>query len=249
MFEMADIHTHTLGGVDDGAKNLDEMNKMLDIAYEDGIRHICFTPHFKIYHFRDSGEIDGYNRVIEESFGKAKEYAGEKYPDLKLYLGNEVMYHSGVIDSSDSNLCRRMNGGSYMLVEFHPGISIYDMRNAVSKILRKGFIPVIAHVERYEELVKKPNFAWELKQYGALLQVNASTVVKAKFGRTAAFLKFLFRKSYIDVIASDAHSTDVYKPVLSKARDRIIKKYGEVVAKRIFLETPLAIINNKKLFN
>ena len=249
MFEMADIHSHTLGGVDDGAKNYEEMNKMLDIAYNDGIRHICFTPHFKIYHFRNSNEINQYNQVINESFEKAKEYASSTYPDLNLYLGNEVMYHSGVIDSSDSNRCRRMNGGSYMLVEFQPNISIYEMRNAVSKILRCGFIPVIAHVERYGELLKKPNFAWDLKQYGALLQVNASTVVKAKFGKTAAFLKFLFKKSYIDVIASDAHSTDTYKPVLSKARDKVIKKYGESVAKRIFLDTPLAIINNKKLFN
>ena len=249
MFEMADIHTHILGGVDDGAKNSDEMKEMLDIAYNDGIRHICFTPHFKIYHFRNEGEINAYNSKIEESFDKAVEYAKEKYPDLSVYLGNEVMYHSGVIDSSDSKLCKRINGGSYMLVEFQPNISIYDMRNAVSKILRKGFIPVIAHIERYDELVKKPNFAWELKQYGALLQVNASTVVKAKLGKTASFLKFLFKKSYVDVIASDSHSTDVYKPILSRARDKIIRKYGENVAKRVLLDTPLAIINNKKLFN
>jgi len=246
---MADIHAHALGGVDDGAKNSEEMMHMLDIAYADGIRHICFTPHFKIYHFRSRDEISGYNAAIEGSFSKANEYAKERYPDLKLYLGNEVMYHSGVIDSSDSNLCRRINGGSYMLVEFQPNISIFDMRNAVSKILRKGFIPVIAHVERYMELLKKPNFAWELKQYGALLQVNASTVVKSKIGKTASFLKFLFKKSYVDVIASDAHSADVYKPILSKARDKIIKRYGESVAKRVLLDTPLAIINNTKLFN
>lgn len=248
MFEMADIHAHILGGVDDGAKSNDEMKQMLDIAYNDGIRHICFTPHFKIYHFRNSEEINGYNRLIEESFAAACEYAKEKYPELSLYRGNEVMYHSGVIDSSDANLCKRINGGSYMLVEFQPNISIFEMRNAVSKILRKGFIPVIAHVERYDELVKKPNFAWELKQFGALLQVNASTIVKAKIGRTASFLKFLFKKSYIDVVASDAHSAAVYKPILSKARDKIIKRYGESAAKKVLRDTPLAIINNVKLF-
>ena len=108
MFEMADIHAHILGGVDDGAKNSDEMKEMLDMAYNDGIRHICFTPHFKIYHFRNEGEINAYNSKIEESFDKAVEYAKEKYPDLNLYRGNEVMYHSGVIDSSDSNLCKRI---------------------------------------------------------------------------------------------------------------------------------------------
>lgn len=248
MFEMADIHCHMLGGVDDGAKDLDEMKVMMDMAYNDGIRHICFTPHFKTYHFRDKESIIKYNAKADESFAAAKEYATEKYPDLKLYIGNEIMYHAGVIDSSDASLCRRINNGSYLLVEFQPEISIFEMRNAVSKILRKGFVPVIAHVERYTELVKKPNFAWELKEYGALLQVNASSVAKMGIGRTSSFLKFLFKKSYIDVIASDAHSSDEYKPILSKAAEKISKKYGEDVAKRLCLTTPLSIINNVKLF-
>jgi len=249
LFEMADIHCHMLGGVDDGAKDLNEMYTMMDMAYADGIRHICFTPHFKTYHFRRTSDIDKYNSVIANSFNEAVKYAEEKYPDLKLYLGNEVMYHSDVIESSESSHFKRINGGSYFLVEFQPEVSVYDMRNAVRNLLRKGYRPVIAHVERYMELLKKPNFAWELKQYGALLQVNASTVVKSKIGKTASFLKFLFKKSYVDVIASDAHSADVYKPILSKARDKIIKRYGESVAKRVLLDTPLAIINNTKLFN
>ncbi|MBQ8392251.1 MAG: hypothetical protein IJX51_00620 [Clostridia bacterium] len=248
MFEIADIHCHMLGGVDDGAKNTDEMKTMLDIAYNDGIRHICFTPHFKIYHFKDSDSIKAYNKLADDQFEVAKEYVSEKYPDLHLYIGNEIMYHAGVIDSSDTNLCRRINNGSYLLVEFQPEITIFEMRNAVSKILRKGFIPVIAHVERYTELVKKPNFAWELKEYGALLQVNASTVTKAKFGKTKAFLNFLFKKSYVDVIASDAHSSDVYKPIISKAAEKILKKYGEATARRVCYTNPIAIINNVKLF-
>lgn len=42
-----DIHCHSLAGVDDGAQSIEEMYKMLDIAYEDGIRTICFTPHIR----------------------------------------------------------------------------------------------------------------------------------------------------------------------------------------------------------
>ena len=248
MIETADIHCHILGGVDDGAKDLDEMKQMIDIAYADGTRHICFTPHFKIYHFRNEDSIKAYNQRIETSFEAARAYAAEKYPDLGLYLGNEVMYHSDVIDSSDSELCRRINNGSYFLVEFQPNSTLYDIRNGVSKILRKGYTPVIAHVERYMELLEKPNFAWELKQYGALLQVNASSVEKMRFGKTAKFLKFLFKKSYVDVIASDAHSHDVYKPGLSKAAKKISKLFGEDVAKRVCYTTPMAVINNEKLF-
>ena len=248
MLETADIHCHILGGVDDGAKNIDEMKQMIDIAYTDGTRHICFTPHFKIYHFKNEDSIKAYNQRIDDSFAAAKEYASAKYPELNLYLGNEIMYNSDVVESLDSFQCRRLNSSSYLLVEFQPNVSLYDMRNGVTKILRKGFIPVIAHVERYMELLEKPNFAWELKQFGAILQVNASSVEKMRLGKTARFLKFLFRKSYVDVVASDAHSQNTYKPGLSRAAARITRLYGEGVAKKVCLTTPLAILNNCKLF-
>ena len=248
MLEAADIHCHMLGNVDNGAKDYDEMKQMIDIAYADGTRHICFTPHFKIYHFKNEDSIRAYNERINDAFMEAKEYAVEKYQDLSIYLGSEVMYNSDVIDSLDSYHCRRLNGGSYLLIEFQPNVSLYDIRNGITKILKNGFTPIVAHVEKYLELLEKPNFAWELKQFGAVLQVNASSIEKMRFGKTARFLKFLFKKSYVDVVASDAHSYNTYKPGLSKAAAKITKLYGEDVAKKVCSATPLAILNNCKLF-
>lgn len=40
-----DMHSHILPGVDDGAKDVEEMKKMLQIAYDEGIRCIIATPH------------------------------------------------------------------------------------------------------------------------------------------------------------------------------------------------------------
>jgi protein-tyrosine phosphatase len=122
------------------------------------------------------------------------------------------------------------------------------MRNAVRNILRKGYRPVIAHVERYAELYKKPDFVMELREYGALFQVNASSVVKIRFGKVASFIKSLFKRSYVDVIATDAHSTEVYTPIMSEAAKKIARSYGDDVAKKVCLTNPLAIINGIKLF-
>lgn len=43
---LADIHIHLLFGVDDGAKDEDEMHAILDAAYQAGTRVLCCTPHF-----------------------------------------------------------------------------------------------------------------------------------------------------------------------------------------------------------
>ena len=42
-----DMHCHILPGVDDGAKDLAETKKMLEIAYAEGIRCIIATPPWK----------------------------------------------------------------------------------------------------------------------------------------------------------------------------------------------------------
>ena len=39
-----DMHSHMLCGVDDGAKNPEEMLAMLEMAYADGVRALCLTP-------------------------------------------------------------------------------------------------------------------------------------------------------------------------------------------------------------
>ena len=45
MERFVDTHCHILSGVDDGAQTVEEMQQMLRMAYEDGIRYIIATPH------------------------------------------------------------------------------------------------------------------------------------------------------------------------------------------------------------
>ena len=42
---MIDLHCHILPGIDDGAKNLDDVREMLASAKADGISKIVATPH------------------------------------------------------------------------------------------------------------------------------------------------------------------------------------------------------------
>ena len=45
--ELTDIHCHILPGVDDGADTMEEARKMLRLEYEDGVRTIIATPHYR----------------------------------------------------------------------------------------------------------------------------------------------------------------------------------------------------------
>ena len=246
--EMVDIHCHALFGIDDGAKDIEEARQMLDTAYKDGARAICFTPHFKLQTFKDKDSISEYLAKMEHSFSELKAYANEKYSDLYLCLGHEIMYNSEIFDAPDSVPFKSINGSSYLLVEFYPETSTYDMRNAVTRIIRNGYIPVIAHIERYSAFINKPNIAWDLREYGAILSVDASSVARMKIGKTARLLRYLFRKSYIDIVASNAHDTRSYKSALPNAFSKLAKLFGEDVAEKLLYINPKSIIENKKIF-
>ena len=246
MFDLVDIHCHALSCVDDGAGNEETMKAMLDAAYSDGIKAICFTPHFKIFEFNDSEDIDSYNDTISSSYELACAYARESYPDMTLYLGNEIMYHDEILNSLKSKSCRSLNNSSYILVEFQPTVTAFDIENAVIRILRKGYIPVIAHIERYSALIKKPELVYELRGMGALMQVNARGILKFKFGKIAKFIKTVLKTKQVDIVASDAHDNSIFAPALSKAMLFVAKRYGEKYAEKIFSKIPYKILNNEK---
>ena len=246
MIDFVDLHCHALFRVDDGARDEGIMEKMLDIAYNDGTRYLCFTPHFKIYEFESEEDMYEHIDRLNRRFKVACQYARDKYPDLELFLGNEIMYHSDIYDSIFSKRCLPLGESSYALVEFPPDCSAYEIENTVIKLLRKGIRPLIAHVERYSALVKDFSFTKSLRDSGALLQVNARGVTKFKLGKVAKFLKLAFKKKIIDVVASDAHNDTSFTPQLSKAYEHISKCYGANYADKIFHHTPLAILKNEK---
>ena len=49
-----DIHCHIVPGVDDGAENLKMSVRMLQKEYDDGVRGIIATPHFRYDMFEPS---------------------------------------------------------------------------------------------------------------------------------------------------------------------------------------------------
>ena len=248
MIDFVDLHCHALFCVDDGANNEDAMKRMLDIAYSSGTRYLCFTPHFKIYEFRNEDDMFKHMERLERRFRVACQYADEKYPGLKLFLGNEIMYHADIADSLFSKKCHFLGSSSFALIEFEPDSSSYEIENTVLKLLRKGIRPLIAHIERYSAFVKDISLAKSLRESGALLQVNARAITKFKIGKGAKFIKLALSKRLVDVVASDAHNDSSFTTDLSKAYEIVSKKYGSDYANKIFHSTPLSILMNEKIF-
>ena len=230
-----------LSGVDDGATDDAEMCRMLEMSYADGIRGICFTPHFQYAFYGDN------RRASEQAFARAKKYAEEHLPGLSLYLGNELFFHADALEYLMDGSCRTLNGGRYVLTDFDSEVPLGQIKSAVSQLISRGYIPVLAHVERYSCFGRDIRPIGEFRRQGCVIQVNASSF-DGEWGRDAQRrAKKLLSHAVVHVIASDAHHADFRAPGLSACAYRVAEKYGEAYARELFYENPLRLMQNERL--
>ena len=83
-----DMHCHIVPAVDDGAQSVKEAFAMLQMEYDQGVRKIIVTPHFRREMFETPSEI------IKKHFLVLRRLAEKIGPDFKVFLGCE--FHANV---------------------------------------------------------------------------------------------------------------------------------------------------------
>lgn len=234
--KMADMHCHILPGVDDGARSLEETIKMLEIAEDEGITDIIATPHYK------EGRHNASIRTIMERIVQAQEEAEKNGISVCLYPGMEVFYFDGLEDALERGSLLTLNGTDRILVEFSPLESFSYIRNAMDRITGTGFVPVIAHAERYECILKNWRCVEELKNFDVEVQVNASSITGALGRQTKKFVHNLLRGQMVDYIGTDAHDWKKRIPAMEKCLAELYRKYNASYINAITYENAMAII-------
>ncbi len=236
-----DIHCHILPLVDDGAKNVEQALEMIRMARKNGTRTIVFTPHYRGPFKKNTPQR---LRQLFEGFQK---YVAARYPDMRLYLGNEIYYERDVPELLSCGRILSLNGSDYALIEFRSNTLRSQIISAVSEVTSYGYIPVIAHVERYEISLKDRSLVDELLEMGALIQVNADSVMGARGFRTKRFCRKLLKSEKVHFIASDAHDPIRRPPLLRECFLYVHKKYGAAYAAKVFYHNAQAVIENRTI--
>lgn len=166
-----DIHSHIIPAVDDGAVDMDTSMEMIRMAYSSGTRIMVATPH---YHPRKV--LCGESELIEK-YNRLKEKVQAEYPAMKICLGRELFCDHKmleIIDRQEETL--KMGDTSQLLIEFEPNVDYGYLLNRIREIQCKGYVPILAHIERYECLLRNEMHVYELKRMNVILQVNAMSV-------------------------------------------------------------------------
>lgn len=233
--KIIDVHTHMLYGIDDGAFDETMSLRLMGMDYEQGVRGIFCTNHS--YGMKDNYE--DYHRRFE----KLSKLASEKYPELSLYKGCEVLCRQEemleIIDDIQKSVYPTMNGTKYVLAEFSPSRTkgMAEMRHCLEYMLEYGYVPIIAHAERYHVIYDDPlENVSRLKETGCLVQINLYSVEQDK-GSVDIHRKELanvfLEHHLVDFVGTDAHNLDYKSPEAAIGAKALLEQYGEEYAERV----------------
>lgn len=233
-----DIHTHLLPGVDDGAPNMTEALQLVRMAYEHGTRAIILTPHFRGRFKKNTPEI------LQAVFEELLETVKQELPDMELFLGNEAYYEQALPELLVQKRVLTINNTDYCLLEFSPGVLRSQVITGVSEVVRYGFTPIIAHAERYGILRKSDDLLGEILDMGALIQLNADSIMGKRGLVIKLFCNKLLKKGKVHFVATDAHDNKNRPPLLRECFLYINKKFGSEYAHRLFSDNPRMVIED-----
>lgn len=239
---MRDIHSHIMYGIDDGASTKEESLSILKKAYDDGITDIVLTPHYI-----NKSKYNCNNKKKQKILNELKKELKKDNIDINLYLGNEVMIDRDIIKLIKKDEVATINKSKYILVEFPMNSEEKDSINIMFELIRKGYLPILAHPERYSYVRKHPEKIDKYIEMGVLLQGNYLSLF-GKYGKEAKkFLKKLLKQRKITILASDIHK-ERNKYRIKRLKRKLMwlirdKDYIEKILDTNFIK----IIKNKEL--
>jgi protein-tyrosine phosphatase len=229
-------------GIDDGSESLKDSIQILKNAYANGITDIVLTPH---YVNRSTYKCNNENKkkILEE----LKHELEKENININLYLGNEVMLDIDILDLIKNDEVSTINNTKYILIEFPMRNEDQSAEKVVFDLIRNGYIPIIAHPERYEYFKDHPEKIDKFIEMGALFQGNYLSLLGRYGDRAKKLLKMYLKERKIVILASDVHrpSTDLKVKKATKRLKWLIKdkKYQEELLEKNFLK----IINNETI--
>ncbi|MBO5065221.1 MAG: capsular biosynthesis protein [Clostridia bacterium] len=242
---MIDIHCHILPGADDGAGNMSDALEMAELAASSGIKRIIVTPHCNV-----PGSFRNYwNYFMAEDVRSLQNEIRKKKINLTVYPGQEVYLAPGFVELLKKGEFIGLNESKYMLVEFGMRETADVAYRKLQQVIAEGYVPIVAHPERYGFVSEQQEAVYRMKDLGALLQVNRGSI-KGAFGMSAMKKANEIISTYqADFVASDAHSQYSRTPYLADVHEFISEEISADYGDWLFKVNPSKVINGEEIYS
>ena len=234
---MIDFHSHILPGIDDGSRSIEQTIRMLKEAKEAGFTKIISTSHY----------IEGYYESDEAERTELLNEVQKNISGIELYLGNEIYITNNMIDLIQNKQASTINNSKYVLFEFPLSAKSMNDKEVVYRLIENGFVPVIAHPERYSYVQDNPEYIEELAEMGALFQANYGSIIGMYGKKAEKTLKKLLKNDLIRFFGSDSHRIDQVYTKMPKILKKLHKFLSDEEIEEFTVINPQKVLNNEDI--
>lgn len=239
---MIDIHTHILNGVDDGSQSMEETIQILKEAAQAGVTDIILTPHYV---------SDGnYTENVKNNQKRIEEVIREVIKqniDIRLYQGNEIYVTRNMEECIYAGNASSLNKSRYVLFELPMNHGISYLHDVVYSLLGEGFIPIIAHPERYTFYQNDQTPMVDLIEKGVLFQANVGSILGIYGKEAKKALIQMLKTNKIHFLASDVHRAGTIYPKMKEIQEELKKHISENKLQELIQVHPNLVLQNAEL--
>lgn len=237
-----DFHSHLIPGVDDGAADAPQSLAALRAFAAQEVTTCITTPHFDGSLTRVPQALEARLAQLDAGWATltAARAGVEGLPSMER--GVELMLDIPDVDVSDPRL--RLAGGPFVLCEFPAMLLPPNAELAVKQFVARGWIPIIAHPERYRNHEADLMTIGRCRVAGAYLQVNAGSLI-GHYGpeaRTTAVR--LLTRGWVDYLSSDHHARGI--PATADAIAWLGTRHAEEQAYQLTVSNPRRILAGER---
>lgn len=216
----ADMHSHLIPGIDDGAKTLEDSIKLIFGLKELGFKHFITTPHVMADYYNNSS--DKILRGIDEV------RKGLAQAELDVTIQGSAEYY---MDENFADLIKKNDllpfGDNYILFETGFDNKPYNMEGTIFDLKLKGYKPILAHPERYRYMHQDFEAYQRLFEYEVDLQLNLGSLAGAYGPQEQKIAEKLIKKEMVSFIGTDTHRMSHVKLFPKTFKNKYLKQLIE----------------------
>lgn len=238
MLPPVDTHVHLLAGLDDGPRDLSESLAMAKMLVAEGVRMATALAHQNdFYPDNNAGHLREHATVFANALK-------ENDIPLTVYPTGEVMVTPDLVERYDAGkLLTYADKGKFLLVEMPHGLFV-DLVPIAAGLRARGVRLVMAHAERYPELMHGGPLIEHWISAGCLIQITANEIAEPTMA-DARILRDWIRRGIVHMLGTDGHRLDMRPPRMKAGVKALHDLAGPAIADRICNLLPNAMFQGR----
>lgn len=233
---MYDTHCHLIFGEDDGSRSIDESIEMIKIYKDMGYKGAILTSHY------DEGRYLVTGDKIKEKLEILKNRLSEEDIDFELYPGNEIQINENTMNLLEKEEILRLNNSRYVLCELPFSTKPIYAKEIFYQMQLEGYIPIIAHPERYDYIKRDIGWLYDFIKTGCLLQMNLSSITSPT---TKDLSEEMLKRNMIHLVGTDAHQSEWRSPDVREELEALKAIVGDEKFIKLTDTNPTKIIKDQ----